>query len=89
MHSDRRVILSLIAMGRITPSQAERLLATWPDEDDVILKAAVCFAVVWIVLPHLLEALTGFTHALASLPGVFRTAHHALACVACWFGGLS
>ena len=29
MSSDRRAILALIAMGRITPEPAERLLAAW------------------------------------------------------------
>ncbi|HEY6987864.1 MAG TPA: hypothetical protein VH369_05745 [Bryobacteraceae bacterium] len=38
---DRPAILSLIAMGRITPSQAERLLAVSVDGDDAILKFAV------------------------------------------------
>ena len=29
MNGERRAILALIAMGRITPSEAERLLAVW------------------------------------------------------------
>jgi hypothetical protein len=31
MNTDRRVILALIAMGRITPAEAERLLAAWDE----------------------------------------------------------
>ena len=36
MNTDRRAILSLIAMGRITPAQAERLLVVWNDRSDAV-----------------------------------------------------
>ncbi len=41
MNTDRRVILALIAVGRITPAEAERLLAAW----DEILKTAWILAI--------------------------------------------
>lgn len=90
MNSDRRTILSLIALGRITPREAERLLALWPDEDEFILRAAVCLAVAWMLLPHLSGILRGAAHTLSALlPQISLTAHHALTCAAPWFGGLS
>ena len=45
MNSDRRAILSLIAMGRITPREAERLLAILSDWDDAIVRVGVVIAV--------------------------------------------
>ena len=49
---DRRAILALIAMERITPRAAERLLAVSQEGEDAILKFAVVFAIAWIVLPQ-------------------------------------
>ena len=90
MNSDRRTILSLVALGRMTPSEAERLLAVLPSEDDLILKAAVCLAVVWLVLPHLCALFSGYTHVLVSLlHGALFNAHRTLASLTHWFGGLS
>ena len=45
MNTDRRAILALIAMGRITPAEAERLLAAWNEgrETAWILAASVAF----------------------------------------------
>ncbi len=81
MNTDRRILLSLIATGRITPREAERLLAFWLSEDDFILRAAVCLAVIWLLLPHLCMLCTGYTRVLASLlHGVFFSAHRVLAC---------
>ena len=47
MSSDRRAILALIAMGRITPAEAERLLSAWNEcrETAWILVASFGFAV--------------------------------------------
>lgn len=90
MNSDRRTILSLIALGRITPHEAERLLALWHDEDEFMLRAAVCLAVAWMLLPHLSEFLYGAAHTLAALlPQLSITAHLVLTCAAAWLGGLS
>lgn len=46
MNTDRRAILALIAMGRITPAEAERLLAMWNESRETawILAASVAFA---------------------------------------------
>jgi len=89
MNTDRRTILSLVAIGRITPREAERLLAVWPDEDEFILKLAVCSAIAGTALPQIREFMSAFQHtATALLPGVFTAEHHALACFTHWFGGI-
>jgi hypothetical protein len=90
MNSDRRTILSLVALGRITPREAERLLAVWPDEEEFMLRLAVALAVVWMVLPHLVEFLHAASRGLlALLAGIPVVTHHALSWVALWWGGLS
>ena len=75
---DRRAILSLIAMGRITPREAERLLAVSEDGDDAILKFAVVFAIAWIVLPQV----HGVVHAVSMVtPRVAELAQSVVTCV--------
>jgi fructose-bisphosphate aldolase class 1 len=78
MSSDRRAILALIAMGRITPEQAERLLAAWNESRETawILAASFGFAVlaqfraqeIWPMLRHLVSA---EVPALMHMLGVF------------------
>ena len=78
MNTDRKAILSLVATGRITPDQAERLLAVGPDGDDRILRLAVCLALslafAGTVLPHIANTMIDFGQAMAFLlPVVGRT----------------
>ena len=42
MQNDRRAILSLVAVGRITPGEAERLLAAWNEGREVLWVFVVC-----------------------------------------------
>jgi|HubBroStandDraft_2_1064218.scaffolds.fasta_scaffold1883680_1 hypothetical protein len=44
MINERRAILSLVAMGRITAAEAERLILAWQDARDWIWIAIVCAA---------------------------------------------
>ena len=62
MRSDRGQIWSLLALGRITPREAERLLVLSMDEDEAALRLAVCVAVAWIVAPHLGVLVQGVGH---------------------------
>jgi hypothetical protein len=90
MITDRRAILSLIAMGRITPREAERLLAVWSDRDEVVVWLAVIAATLCLLLPDLHEIFAGLSHALEALSPRFLTAgHHAAALVSLVFGGKS
>jgi hypothetical protein len=88
MNSDRRTILWLIAMGRITPCEAERLLAMGQDSDDAILRVAVGFAIAWLALPELRGMIAGLAHTIHALaPGLFAAGHHALAIFTSLLGG--
>ena len=86
---DRRAILSLVAMGRITPREAERLLVVWDDGDDGILKFAVAFAIAWLVLPQMGELVTGVVHAVSTVaPRVAEMAQGAMAFMTQVWGGV-
>jgi hypothetical protein len=89
MNTKRGAILSLVALGRITPAEAESLLSVCPDHDEIITRFAICLAVVWMVLPDLHALFTGFAHALMALmPRHVAVAHPALACFTNWIGGV-
>ena len=83
MGRERQTILSLVAVGRITPREAERLLAACNAGREELWVVAVC--AVW--------------GAVELLPGVGRVAHwllpaswagvvHALAAITSWMGGM-
>jgi hypothetical protein len=89
MNTDRRAILSLVAMGRITPREAERLLAVWPNGDEAVLRLALCLAFAALVLPGLKELLAEFTHVLAAMmPALLGATHHTLAIATQVLGGI-
>ena len=81
MNSDRRAILALIAMGRITPGQAERLIAVWNDgrETGWILAACLGFAVLAQSRAH--ELAPGLMHFVEAI-------HRALSPITDLMGGL-
>jgi hypothetical protein len=88
MNTDRRAILSLIAMGRITPLEAERLLAIWSDWDDSIVRVAVVCAVTWMVVPHVHHMLTGMLQAFDVVsPRLLAAGHHVVTSLSDVFGG--
>ena len=80
MNGERRAILALIAMGRITPSEAERLLAAWNESRETawILIASIGLAllrqvnlhVVMRVLGRLVSVqISGLAHILGAVTG--------------------
>lgn len=88
MNSDRRTILSLIAMGRITPREAERLLAMGPDPDEAVLKVAIGCAIAWLALPEVCGIVAGLAHTIHALaPGLFAAGHQTLAVFTRMLGG--
>ena len=46
MNTDRRVVLTVIAMGRITPAEAERLLAVWDESRETAWILAISLVLV-------------------------------------------
>ncbi len=65
MNTDRRAILSLIAMGRITPREAERLLVVSSGRDEATVRLVLLLAALWLLVPHGQQVITGLTHAMA------------------------
>ena len=86
MRSDRRTILSLLALGRITPSEAERLLiACNASTDDFWIFAACVAATLFTLVPHLgLAALLHVSHVLLANDSL----HHALSFIDRLLGGI-
>ena len=78
MNSDRRTILALIAMGRITPLQAERLLAAVDDSRETAWILAMCLAGACLAQLHLYELLPGLVHFFNGQVPAAEAAHHAL-----------
>jgi hypothetical protein len=66
MTYERRAILSLVAMGRITAAEAERLIAAWQDTREFVWIAAACIAACALhAHPHLsLDGLANLVHAV-------------------------
>ena len=92
MRKDRRIILGLVALGRITPVEAERLLAAANKGSDGLWMVIALLTLSLftqldprLALPHpLLPSLARAAHTL--LPGL--TLHHALALLSNFTGGL-
>ena len=85
MNTDRRAILALIAMGRITPAEAERLLAAWNESRETawILVASLGFAL--LTQLHMHEFLPTLRHMFGTqLPALANM----LGPVTGWMGGL-
>jgi hypothetical protein len=89
MNTDRRAILSLIAMGRITPAEAERLLVAWNESRENAWILGFCLVCVCLAQLHLHELLPGLMHLLnAQIPALVETVQHAISPIAEIIGGL-
>ena len=79
MSSDRSAILALVAMGGITPGQAERLIAAWNDGRETAWILATCLAFALLAQLHLGELLSSLLHFFnAQLPALSEAMRHAL-----------
>lgn len=58
MRSERQTILALVAAGRITAAEAERLLRAWNDEFELALAGALC-AMICLAQLHLRISVEG------------------------------
>jgi hypothetical protein len=83
MQKERQIILSMIALGRITPREAERLLAAWSlsREESWVIAASMI-----VCLTQIVPALARIVHTLLpeGLPGL----HHAVMAITFWIGGV-
>jgi hypothetical protein len=89
MHDRRRAILHLVAVGRITPAEAERLLIAWNDGRESLLALSACIVISLLLqlnphewMPNLLET----AHLL--LPGIQACLHPALSLINYLLGGI-
>ena len=74
MNHDRHTILQLVAVGRLSPAEAERLLAAWSLKREDAWLFLACLLI--FVLPHhapLHALLSGVYAAWAHLPGSFAS----------------
>jgi len=82
MNNERRTILALMAVGRITPAQAERLLGTLNETRETAWILALCLAYAGVSQLHLHEWIPGILHFFnAQMPAMAGTAHHALSVI--------
>ncbi len=83
MKTERQAVLSLVALGRITVRDAERLLAAWNSGREELWVIGACVAA---CLPQSLPALARLAHTLlpGGLPGLF----HAVSAVMYRIGGM-
>jgi hypothetical protein len=89
MNTDRRAILSLVATGRITAAEAERLLVAWNDSRETawILAFGLAFAVLArLQLREFLPMLMHFFN--AQIPVLAEAMHHGLSPITDLLGGL-
>ncbi len=88
MNTDRRVILSLVVMGRITPTEAERLLAAWNESRETAWIVGLCLAFACLAQLHLRELLPILMHfCSAQIPALAEAVHHALSPITELWGG--
>lgn len=79
MNTDRRAILALIAMGRITPAEAERLLAAWNESRETAWILAFSLAVVCLAQLNVHAFMPALVHFFsAQLPALAQAIRHAL-----------
>ena len=89
MNTDRRTILALIAMGRITPAEAERLLAAWDESRETAWILAFSLAVLCMAQLHVHSLLPGLLHFFnVAVPALAGAVRHALSPITDLMGGL-
>jgi|GEM_PF-2057956 hypothetical protein len=89
MNTDRRVILSLVAAGRITAAEAERLLVAWNDSRETAWILLLCLAFACLAQLHLHEILPNLMHFFnAQIPALAEAVQHALSPINELLGGL-
>jgi hypothetical protein len=89
MYTDRRLILNLIAMGRITPAEAERLLAAWNESRETALILTFGLALAFTAQLKVHWLLPALVHLLnTQVPALVEPVRHALSPFTDFMGGL-
>ena len=89
MHTDRRAILQLVALGRINSAEAERLLIALNHERETVWALAACVAVACLGQLHPGSSLARLLSASHSLiPESLLSLHHAISLLTPLLGGL-
>jgi hypothetical protein len=89
MDRDRSTILSLVASGRITAGEAERLLAAWNESRETGWILLLCLALACLAQLHLRELLPVLSHFIdALLPAMAEAVHDAFRPINELLGGL-
>jgi hypothetical protein len=87
--NDRRAIFSLIAMGRITPAQAERLLAVSSERSETAFVLVACVAGLLLMQVHGHDLAWRISQLVRSLlPEITASAHQLQHLVNRLLGGL-
>ena len=93
MYTNRRAILSLVALRRISPAEAERLIAACSSDREAwwLLAGCVLCAGLLQMQPHALAAIAHLLRPVirlsAEIVGSIPVLHHAVAHVATLIGG--
>lgn len=93
MYTNRRAILSLVAHGRITPAEAERLIVACSRDSEawwLMAGCALCAGLIQLMSVTGLQshALTGVEHLFSPMvAGTMQALHHAASCFANLSGG--
>jgi hypothetical protein len=66
MSRDRRALLQLIAWGRVTPAEAERLLMLWNTDRETLWVVGACLILAVMGETHM-HGIPGAVHAVRSL----------------------
>ncbi len=82
MNNHRRIILQLLALGRVTAAEADRLLIASDHVQETLWALIACVALACLAGPHLHQLLSGLLHIAHSLKlESFISLHHALSLI--------
>jgi hypothetical protein len=88
MQTDRRAILSLVALGRISPNEAERLLVAWNQGWETFWVCTASLAAMLLAQFDANQALPALARIVQSLStGRMIPLHHTLVLLSHFFGG--
>jgi hypothetical protein len=89
MNIHRRTILQLVAFGRITPAEAERLLIAWNDGRESMWAISACIVITALVQLNPHESMPKTLHIAHSLlPAAQACLHPFLSLVNFFLGGV-